>query len=179
MKEILNYFWQLSLLKANPEQTPYSQILMGFSAITLGFIMCIQWMISDFDANYDFLNTAFTSISLVLSYFIYTYVVLFFRGLASRWVQTITDLFCTHSIIHLLASPLVILAPYLSQANLKNPLLLFIGVIYLFVTLGLSVWQFVITAHIYKSALDTTSMQSVLAAFGLIATNILTVSLWR
>jgi len=56
---------------------------------------------------------------------------------------------------------------------------LVIGVFYLFITLGLSVWQLVVTAHIYKYALNTTSIQSVLAAFGLIAVNVLTVSFWR
>lgn len=51
--------------------------------------------------------------------------------------------------------------------------------IYLFITLGLSIWQFVITAHIYKFALGTTPVKSVLAAFGLVAVNILTISFWR
>ena len=51
--------------------------------------------------------------------------------------------------------------------------------IYLFVTLGLSIWQFIVTAHIYKFALNTTPIQSVLAAFGLVAVNVLTLSFWR
>lgn len=179
MNQLFRFYWQLSLLKENPGNNPYSPFLMGLSAILLGLVMMIQWSFSDFENSYDLLNTAMTSVTLISSYMAYTYALLFLRGLSYRWVQTLNCLFCTHIIVHVLASPLIMLAPYLAQANLKSPILLFIGVLYLFLTLGLSIWQFVITAHIYKSALNTTSIQSVLAAFGLIAVNILTVSFWR
>lgn len=92
-------------------------------------------------------------------------------------MQTATSLYCISIIIHILVIPLLIIAPYLSLANLRNPLFLFIGILYLFLSLGLSVWQFVITAYIYKFALNITAIQSALAAFGLIAVNILTISL--
>lgn len=176
---LFSYYWRVSLLKDSPENTPYSIILMWISAVLLAVIMVIQWVFSDVVFGDDISITVMCAISLILSFFIYTYALLFVTGYAARFVQTITCLFVIHAIIHILASPLLLLDPYLSQANLKNPLLLFIGVIYLFVTLGLSVWQFVIAAHIFKYALNTTAIQSVLAAFGLIAVNILTVSLWR
>lgn len=179
IKQLLIYYWQLSLFREKPDNTPYSQVLMGLSAIILGVIMIIQWNFSDFDFSDDLLKTSLTAASLILSYIAYTYMALFLRGLGSRWIQTVTCLFSTHIIIHVLASPLIIIAPYLNQTSLKNPLLLFVGVVYLFLTLGLSVWQFVITAHIYKYALNTSAIQSVLAAFGLIAANILIVSFWR
>lgn len=179
MKQLILYYWQLSLLRESPENTPYSQLLMGVSAILLSLVMVIQWSLSDFEQSYDLLNTLMTAISLILSYMAYTYMILLFREFSSRWVQTVTCLFCTHIVVHVMASPLIILAPYLAHANLKSPIILFIGVVYLFLTLGLSIWQFVITAHIYKYALNTTPIQSILAAFGLIAANILTVSFWR
>ena len=119
------------------------------------------------------------SLSLVFSFIIYTVALLFFKGLKTRAVQTVTSLLYVHCIIHLLALPLFIVDPYLTQANLKNPVVLFIGVFYLFVTLGLSIWQFIVTAHVYKFALNCTPIQSVLAAFGLVAVNVLTLSFWR
>ncbi len=179
IKLVFLYYWQLTLLKETPDKSPYSTTFLGISAIVLGLVMIAQWSLSDFEQSYDFLNTTMTAISLVLSYMAYTYGLLYFRKLSSRWVQTLTCIFCTHSIIHLIASPLIIIAPYLAHANLKSPVLLLVGVLYLFFTLGLSIWQFVVTAHIYKYALNTTPTQSILAAFGLIAANILTVSLWR
>ena len=179
IKLIFNHYWELCLLKESPENTTYSRSLMVLSGILFVLIMVIQWNFSYFDFSDDLLVNFLMAFSLLLSYLVYTYIVLFFRGLPERLVQTLSCLFCTQIIMHILASPLLLFSPYLAHPNLKNPLLLFIGVLYLFFSLGLSVWQFVITAHIYKYALSTSAIQSVLAAFGLIAVNILTLSLWR
>lgn len=179
IKQLVSYFWQLSVLNEKPENSPYSPALMILSGVLLSIVMIMQWNFSDLDISGDIGIVLLTALSLTLSFIIYTYALLYFRGFKTRLVQTVTCLFFAHIIIHVLAFPLFALDPYLSHANLKKPLLLFIGVIYLFITLGLSIWQFVITAHIYKYALNTTAVQSVLAAFGLVAVNILTVSFWR
>ena len=173
---ILDRYWDICLLKESPENTPYSIIRIFLSGVLLALIMVIEWNFSYFNASLDIGANLLVAISLILSYVIYTYIILFLRGLTPRLVQTVTALFYSSVIIHILVAPLLFLAPYLSQSHLKNPLLLFLGVLYLFLSIGLSVWQFVITAHIYKYALNTTPIQSVLAAFGLIAVNILTVS---
>lgn len=176
---LFSYYWRVSLLKESPENTPYSPLLMWGSAVLLALIMVIQWTFSDLIFGEDISIALMCAVTLIFSFFFYSYAVLIFSGYVSRFVQTITCVFVAHIIIHVLASPLLLLDPYLAHANLKNPLLLFVGVIYLFVTLGLSVWQFVIAAHIFKHALNITAIQSVLVAFGLVAVNILTVSLWR
>ena len=76
------------------------------------------------------------------------------------------------------AMPLFLISPYLTPHSLKNPIFLLIGVFYLLSTLGISVWQFVVTAHIYKKALNITPIQSVLTAFGLVAVTVLILSFW-
>ncbi len=179
IKLIFFYYWRICLLKESPENTPYSRFLLGLSAILFATILIIQWQFSNGIFGRELSTTLMAASSLILSYIFYTYALLFFRGVSSRLVQTLTCLFCARIIIHIIASPLLLLDPYLSHIHLKNPLFLFIGVIYLFITLGLSVWQFVITAHIYKYALSASAIQSVLAALGVLAVNILTVSLWR
>ena len=179
IKNIIFFYWQLVLLKETPENTPYSLLLMVLSAILLVGIMIGQWTLSNLDFSKDLGYTSLIAISLVISFVVYTQLILFLKGLSTRLVQTVTCLLWAHIIIHLIAIPLFILDPFLVQAQVKNPLLLVIGVFYLLITLGLSVWQLVVTAHIYKYALNTTSIQSVLAAFGLIAVNVLTVSFWR
>lgn len=180
IKQLIIIYWRIVLFQETPENTPYSPILMGLSAIVLALLFMAQWSFSQFDHANDLCITIGSAISLILSFIIYTYAILFLRGLSARWIQTTTCLFCTHILMRVIASPLFLIEPYLSShTHLKNPLLLFIGVIYLFISLGLSVWQFVVTVHIYKYALNTTSIQSVLAAFGLIAVNLLTVSFWR
>lgn len=179
MKLIFYCYWQVCLLKNSPENTPYSHFLLGLSAILFALTLIIQWQFSDIIFSDDVFIILMIAISLIFSFIVYCYIILLFKGFIGRLVQTLTCIFCTQLIIHILACPLVLLEPYLVNAHIKNPLVLFIGVMYLFITLGLSVWQFVITAHIFKYALSTTAIQSVLAAFGLMAVNILTVSLWR
>ncbi|KTD41519.1 hypothetical protein [Legionella parisiensis] len=174
---IFDRYWDICLLKESPENTPYSITRMILSAFLLVILMTIEWDYSYFNSSEDLINNLYISVCLIISYIVYTYLALFFKGLPARLVQTVTSLYCINIIIHILVIPLLIIAPYLSLVNLRSPLFLFIGILYLFLSLGLSVWQFVITAHIYKFALNITAIQSVLAAFGLIAVNILTISL--
>lgn len=173
---ILGRYWQICLLKESPENTPYSIIRIFLSGIALALIMVIEWNYTYYKSSTDIGWLLVVSSCLLCSYVIYTYIVLFLKGLTARLVQTLTALFYTSIIIHVLVAPLIFFSPYLVQIHIKNPLLLFLGVLYLFLSIGLSVWQFVITAHIYKFALNITPIQSVLAAFGLIAVNVLTVS---
>ncbi|MCW8397651.1 hypothetical protein OQJ26_02470 [Legionella sp. PATHC038] len=173
---IFDRYWDICLLKDSPENTPYSVTRMVLSGVLLALLMTLEWNYSYFNSSEDMVNNLFISVCLVISYIIYTYLILYFKGLTSRLIQTVTSLYCINIIIHILVIPLLILAPYLSLIHLRHPIFLFMGIVYLFLSLGLSVWQFVITAHIYKYALSTTAIQSVLAAFGLIAVNILTVS---
>ncbi len=178
-KELCLIYWKLVKFQEVPENTPYSHFLMGISLLLLTLILIAQWSLSDFDFSNDLLLTSFIAVTLVLSFVLYTFAILSARGLKARLVQTITCLCSAHFIVHLLVCPLFFIDPYLIHSNLKNPLILFLAVIYLFVTLGLSIWQFAITAYVYKYAMNITNVQSVLAAFGLIAVNILTVSFWR
>lgn len=172
----LECYWNICLLKESPENTPYSIARLFLSGIILALLMAMEWNFSSLVSSTDIGLTLLVATSLIFSYVIYTYIVLRLKGLASRSVQTVTVLFSTSIIIHLLVVPLLFFAPYLAQIHLNNLLSLFLGIIYLFLSIAFSVWQFVITAHIYKNALNITSMQSVLVAFGLIAVNILTVS---
>ncbi|KTD59848.1 hypothetical protein Lsai_0492 [Legionella sainthelensi] len=174
---IFDRYWDICLLKESPENTSYSISRMVLSGFFLALLIMIEWDLTSFKSSDDVVSSALISIFLIFSDVIYTYLVLSFKGFAARLVQVVTSLFVINIIIHLLVLPLLLIAPYLSQFHLRTPLFLFLGIIYLFLSLGLSVWQFVITANIYKFALNVTMIQAVLTAFGLVAVNILTVSL--
>ncbi|KTD60663.1 hypothetical protein Lsan_1954 [Legionella santicrucis] len=174
---IFDRYWDICLLKESPENTPYSISRMVLSGFFLALLIMIEWSVTSFKSSNGMVNSALISFCLIISDVIYTYLVLSFKGLAARLVQVVTSLFFINIIIHILVIPLLLIAPYLSQIHLRNPLFLFLGIIYLFLSLGLSVWQFVITANIYKFALNLTMIQAVLTTFGLVAVNILTVSL--
>ncbi|AUH73531.1 hypothetical protein [Legionella sainthelensi] len=174
---IFDRYWDICLLKESPENTSYSISRMVLSGFVLALLIMIEWDVTSFKSSDDMVSSGLISIFLILSDVIYTYLVLSFKGFAARLVQVVTSLFVINIIIHILVLPLLLIAPYLSQFHLRTPLFLFLGIIYLFLSLGLSVWQFVITANIYKFALNVTMIQAVLTAFGLVAVNILTVSL--
>ena len=179
IKKLLSSYWNIFLLRQSPENSPYSIELFIISIILFISIISLQWSLAGFDFANDLLLLFIAALSLSFSFVFYTAALLFFKGLKARTPQTVTSLLIVHSVIHLLALPLFVVDPYMTHANLKNPFILFIGVIYLFVTLGLSIWQFIVTAHIYRFALNTSAIQSVLAAFGLVAVNVLTLSFWR
>lgn len=179
IKELIQRYWRLAVFADTPEHTPYSPMLMAFAALMFSILIILQWQLGEPKALFSFYTSIFAAISLILSYWIYSYVLLKIHRHTGRLIQTLTCLWFCHFIIHLIALPLFLLAPFLASADMKNPIYLMIGVLYLFVTLGLSIWQFLITAHIYRFALNISSFQSLLASIGLLALNILTVSLWR
>lgn len=177
-KRTIQPYWHLVLLKNNPEDTSYSPALCTLGLLSLVLVLTGQWRFSNFDFSNDLLLVFCVALSLVFSIMVYTGVLLFLRGLKARWIQTLSSLSYTQSIIHLLSMPLLLLEPYVSALEMRNSWSLFIGIAYLLLVFLLSLWQFVVTSHIYKHALGATSIQGVLAAFGLMAANILTLSFW-
>lgn len=178
MNQLFRCYWRVALLKESPANTPYAPVLMLLSALFFMMVMIYQWSNSNLGLTNDFAYSVLIALSLITSFVVYSFALLAVKGLSSRLVQTVTTLFLTHSLIHLCAVPLFIFDPYLVKVEEKKPLLLLIGMIYLLVTLALSVWQFAVTACIYKNALQINMIQAVLAAFGLVAINILTISFW-
>lgn len=125
---IFDRYWDICLLKESPENTPYSITRMVLSAVLLALLITTEWEYTYFNSSEEMINNVFISVCLVISYVIYTYLALFFKGLTPRLVQTVTSLYCINIIIHILVIPLLIIAPYISVVNLRNPLFLFMGI---------------------------------------------------
>lgn len=178
MNNLFRCYWRLALLKETPANTPHSPVLMILSALLFMMVMIYQWSHSSLAFAKDFAYSVIIALSLAASFVVYSYAILAVKGLLSRLVQTVTSLFVVHSLIHLCAVPLFLFDPYLANVQEKTPLILLIGMIYLLITLALSIWQFAVTAHIYKHALNINFMRALLAALGLVAINILTISFW-
>jgi len=179
LANIIKCYWQVCIFRRSPESTPYSSLLMILSALTFSILIMIQWALAAVKPSITMSTSIIAAVSLVFSYVVYSYVLLKLYRFAARLVQTLTALWMTHLLIHLCAIPLLLFIPILSEANMKNPVVLFLAIMYLFATIGLSIWQFVVTAHIYKHALEVSTLQSFLASVGLLALNILTVSIWQ
>lgn len=172
-------YWQVSIFKETPANTPYSILLLAASAFIFFVLIVMQWMIADVDEVFTLGSSFLAAGALLLSYGIYTVVLLSLFRMLNRIVQTLTCLLAGHTIVHVFAFPLLLVAPWLIDANVIQPLALLVAVVYLILTFVLTIWQFMITAHIYKHALGIEYFPAVLASLGLIACNILVVSLWR
>lgn len=173
--ELFLRYWRVATFKETPGNTPYSVTLLGFIALFFLLLIILQWRMVDIDKSYSPIAAG----SLLLSYGVYTYLLLFAFRVTGRFVQTLGCLLATHAIVHLCAFPLLLMTPWLLDANSTGVAAFLLGIIYLIFTLILTIWQFIVTIHIYKHALQVDYLPASLASIGLIACNILIVSLWR
>ncbi|KTD16462.1 hypothetical protein [Legionella jordanis] len=176
---IFKSYWNVATFKDSPANTPYSKILLAIVCFLFFLLIIWQWFMSDMQEHFEMLVAMLAGISLIIAYSLYTFLLLKFNGKAMRLIQTLTALLASHFVIHVFAIPLLLIAPALTAASLNHSLALGLATIYLFVTLTLTLWQFLVTAHIYKYALEIDNLTAILASVGLLACNILTVSFWR
>jgi len=176
---LLKRYWEVVLLKAGPENTPYSAFLLIIISFLFLILIVFQWYLADIKKVFDLGVALLEGITLLGSYFIYSYLLLKIYHKSNRAVQTLTTLLVSHTILHFFALPLLLLAPLLIAADINHMLALFIGIIYLICTFLLTAWQFLVTIHIYKMALEVDYLTAVLASFGLLACNIVAVSIWQ
>ena len=178
-KTLLKQYWQVSVLKRSPADTPYSPVLTTSIAVFFFLMVVLQWQVADVKNQLSLPVTIMAALSLLISYALYTYVLCSTYRIANRTVQALACLFAGHSLTHLLAFPLLFSMPLLVNSYLSPSVELFIAIMYLILTLCLTVWQFMITAYVYKETFSTRYPAAVLASIGLLAVNILIVSIWQ
>lgn len=178
-KTLLQQYWEVSVLKRSPADTPYSPVLT-ISIAGFFFLMVVsQWQVADVKNQLSLPVTIMAAFSLIISYAFYTYALCSTYRIPNRTIQALTCLFAGHSIIHLLAFPLLLSMPLIVDSYLSPPVALFIAIVYLILTLGLTIWQFMITVYIYKETFSSRYPPAILASIGLLAVNILIVSIWQ
>lgn len=174
---IIQCYWRVMTFKETPANTPYSYLLLALIVLFYYALILAQWLMLE-PGTLPTLNAPVGMAALlILSYVIYTWALLRVLRHKNRFVQSLSCLLIGHALVHLFALPLLLLAPWLAQVAMPAAFALFVGLLYLVLTLLLTFWQFMISVHVYKHALDLSSFPAVLAGFGLLAANILTVSL--
>ncbi len=174
---LIKQYWQVSLLKRTPADTVYSPLLLGLSACFYFLLIACQWLMSDVELNFQITKALTIATALTGSYLVYTFFLLRLFHVANRTVQTLTSLFMVHVLIHLFAVPLLVLNPLLLKTNTEQMLAPFLGVLYLFMTFILTLWQLLSVTFIYKHALSKEYLNGFLASLGLLACNVLSVSM--
>jgi len=176
---LIKRYWQVSIFKKTPDQTPYSWFLLIIIALFYYALVMMQWTIAEVEQASPLRGGLLVGVLFILSYALYTFALLFVFRVASRLVQTLSCLYAGHAVVHVFALPMLLLSPWLISANMLEPMMRFVSIIYLIATLMLTVWQFMVSVHIYKHALGVDYLAAVLASIGLLASNILTISFWR
>lgn len=176
---LIKRYWQVSIFRESPANSPYSPLLLFLIALIYYLILIIQWKITDLSAQLPMFGVWLLALTVLGSYAVYTIGLLTLCKKGGRVVQTLSCLYAGHGFIHVFAFPLLIGAPLLKQADVVNTAGFLLGILYLIFTLILTVWQFMISAYLYKEALKIEYIPAVLASIGLMAMNILTVSIWR
>ncbi len=175
---LIKQYWNVSLLREKPENTPYSPLLACIVSLVFFVLIILQWMITDISQKLTFGAALLIAGSLILSYVLYTWVLLLLFRLRSRFLQTLSCLLAGHTVVHLVSFPLLLIMPLFLNVHLSPIIGPFIGILYLVLTLILAIWQFMVSAYIYKHALTVSWLAAILAGFGLLASNILTISFW-
>lgn len=176
--KLIRTYWNICLFKKSPADSPYSVLLLVFMGLLFLLLIVFQWSMSNRSIQASYSVIIGLGCLLLLSYMIYTFVLLWISRRIGRNVQTLTCLFACHTIVHVIALPLVFIVPIISAMNGSSFLTFIMNVLFLAVSLMLSVWQFMVTAHIYKHALMLKTPASLLASLGLLAVNILMISFW-
>ena len=176
---LIKKYWQVSLFKETPANTPYSPALLLTISLFYWLLIVMQWFITDVKQELTLGVALVAAAALVISYTGYTYALLTVCKQRYRVIQTLTCLLAAHTIVHICALPLLLVVPLFATQPMPQPMGSLLGVLYLILTLILTVWQFMLSAYVYKKALEIDYLPAVLASLGLLAANILTVSFWR
>jgi len=175
---LIHQYWRVCVFKDTPANTPYSSFLLVFVAALFFLCVLLQWFFFNSMSQVNFNDILIIGLILVTSYVFYTILLLFLFHKSARMVQTLTCLLACHTIVHAVALPLLWMMSLLNVSNSPGLLSFVLGVFYLVLSLLLSVWQFMITAHIYKHALMIKTFAAFLASLGLLGANLLMVSFW-
>lgn len=170
---LLKCYWQVAVFKESPANTPYSLLLLVISSFCYFILTLFQWETAELPKQFSFNFIILLCLGLLFVYFAYTFLILQIAGKINRAVQTLTTLFATHFIIHAIAFPLIVLAPQLVGLDSESNVNASLALGYVFITLSLTIWQFLITAFIYRQALELDFFSSLFVSFGLSICNIL------
>lgn len=175
---LIKRYWQICIFKDTPEHTPYSPLLLLLAAFLFFWLIIFEWSLVEVKQPLPLITSLFAGLSLLVSCYLYTFVLMKVYKKTNRTLQTLTSLLFCHFIIQLFALPLLLIEPLLISADMEQGGTVLLVILYLILSLMFGAWQFLVTAKIYKDALELDYFASILASFGLLAVNILIVSFW-
>ena len=157
---LLTLLWRICLLRAGPQDLPYSLgLTRGLVLLGVGTDLIFVSLVES--AEHD---TARIALSLLLLLLL-PWLLLVSRGLQARYAQTLAAFAGTGVIFAVALLPVAMYAADLPRPDLDIPPTreqLFVG----WLSLGLFGWKLAINGHIWKHALDWPRAAGLLLALG-------------
>jgi hypothetical protein len=142
MPRLLRILLDICVLRAGPQDLPYSRSLLGLTLVSYFFV---SWLLSV--PGYPIANAfliALADLSLLL---LFAVSLLFITGKTARMIQTLAALTGTGTLLGLVALPLV---QILAREQLAEQLALPAGMLWL----ALFGWSLLVVAHIMRHAMS-------------------------
>ncbi len=143
---IIQLLWNICLLRKGPDILPYSvSLFIIVTLINYAFVLAGVWDVNNLGL------TALKGGSLILVALFLVYGLLYFRGIAERFVQTATAIFGTSAIISLGSLPLVAISWLLQTSGVEASgihMLLFTLVVFLYI------WSVAVDGWIFSNAMN-------------------------
>jgi hypothetical protein len=139
LNAIIIPFLQIAMLRRKPQELPYSTVLLG---IVLSLHLLLGLLV--YQLQYPFLPAATAALTGTFILGALSYTLLYMKGVAPRFVQTLSALAGTDILIGLMSIPIITMG----ASGLSS--LLYLTV------LG---WNLSVATHILRHALDVSVMQ--------------------
>ena len=161
MKSLIATLWRICLLRAGPQDLPYSPPLARTLVIVLVglHLIAVQWL----DGKDGAMTLALFSLALLLGA---PWLLLSWRDRAQRYAQTISAFAGAALIFNLILLPVQLIMGDLPAPG-SNVLPTGLQVASVFFMLGLLAWSLSVSGHIWRHALDWPKAGGVLLALGL------------
>ena len=169
--DLILSIWRLVQFRAGPDEVPSS---LGFVVFLIGITLVIN--IAQLTATLDVEHAAEQTGVILIVTLGFVYILLKFRHLTHRYVQTITAILGASLMINLVLTPLVILAPYLFDQTNTETVRIISTFIYLICLFFINLWLVLVMGFIFQRVLNSTLYIGVVATMALFACNMLVLS---
>ncbi|MVF11325.1 hypothetical protein FT643_04125 [Ketobacter sp. MCCC 1A13808] len=158
MKSLFNLFWHICLFRKGPQDVPHAPALVGLLLVTLLILSAL--MLLALEPSYLVAKMAGSAAAL-FAWCAAVFGVLSFKQQSNRFAQTMTACLGSDLIISVLSIPVQIIGIRLPAESGLSSLLWF-------AMLMLIIWDILIKARIYSSAMELGRLQG----------NFLAIALW-
>ncbi len=168
MLAIIKLLWDICCLRKGPQDLPYSIVFFVLLIIVSSTISISQLMFQQ-----TFIEAASQTFLMLALTMVFNWCVLKIKHLGERFIQTTSALIGTGTVINVLVYPLLLFHFYILRPDEEHLLVVSFSLVVLCLIIGLNVWAFIIAAHIFRNAINSSLFAGLFVTFAYVAVHIL------